>query len=65
VKIEKDEYAGRYEGVFALKTDKTGKIGKMVCGHFKSLQKNGKTILELKTPADIFVSTENGKRFLL
>ena len=61
VKIGKNEYSGSYEGIFALKTDKNGDIEKMVCGNFKSLQKNGKTILELKTPADVFVSKEKGK----
>ena len=58
ITIGTNEYMGSYEGVFALKTDKDGNIEKMVCGNFKSLYKNGVPILELKTPADVFVSKE-------
>ncbi|MDR1129654.1 MAG: hypothetical protein LBK96_01555 [Prevotellaceae bacterium] len=61
VKVGKDEFSGSYQGVFALKTDKKGNIEKLAGGNFRSLQKNGKTILELKNPADILIKTVNGK----
>jgi hypothetical protein len=61
VKLGEDEFSGSYEGVFALKTDKNGKIEKMAGGNFHSLQKNGKTILELKTPTDILIKKVGGK----
>jgi hypothetical protein len=57
-------FTGSYQGVFALKTDSRGRIEKLACGNFKLLKRNGKTILELRTPADIFLTTENGKKVL-
>jgi hypothetical protein len=61
IKIEDGEFSGNYEGVFAIKTNQKGTIEKMVCGNFKSLKKNDETILEIKTPADILLTTEKGK----
>jgi hypothetical protein len=61
VKVGKDEFSGDYQGVFALKTDGKGNIEKLACGNFRSLLKNGRTILELKNPADILVKTVDGK----
>jgi hypothetical protein len=64
VKVGKDEFSGSYQGVFALKTDKKGKVEKLACGNFRSLVKNGKTILELKNPADILIKTIDGKTLI-
>ncbi|MDR1381473.1 MAG: hypothetical protein LBJ47_08355 [Tannerella sp.] len=61
VKIGKDEFSGSYRGVFALKTDRKGNVEKLAGGNFRSLRKNGKTVLELKNPADILVRRVNGK----
>jgi hypothetical protein len=60
IRIGENEFSGSYEGVFALKTDKKGRVEKITCGNFRSLKKNGETILELKTPADIFLTREKG-----
>jgi len=61
VKIDGKEFTGSYEGVFALKTDKNGNLEKLVCGKFKSLKRDGETILELEKPADIMLLSVNGK----
>jgi hypothetical protein len=64
IRIGNDEFSGSYEGVFALKTDKKGRIEKMACGNFKSLRRNNQTILELERPADIFITKEKGKTII-
>jgi hypothetical protein len=62
VQIGEDVFTGSYQGAFALKVDKVGNIEKMACGNFSSLQKNGKTILDLPSPADVLVETHKGKQ---
>ncbi|MDR0844813.1 MAG: hypothetical protein LBN71_06295 [Tannerella sp.] len=61
IKVGENEFTGSYKGIFALKTDSKGKIEKMACGNFMALQRNGVTILEIKTPADLLITKEKGK----
>jgi hypothetical protein len=61
IRIGENEFSGSYEGAFALKTDSKGRIEKMVCGNFRSLQRNGITILKTETPTDIFLTKIKGK----
>lgn len=55
------QFAGSYQGVFALKLNEKGQIEKLACGNFKSLKRDGTTILEIGSPADLFMSVEGGK----
>jgi hypothetical protein len=64
IRIGENEFSGSYQGVFALKADKKGRVKRMTCGNFHSLKKNGTPVLELKTPADIFLTRENGKTII-
>jgi hypothetical protein len=61
IRIGKDVFSGSYQGVFALKTDSKGRIEKLACGNFRSLQRNGVTILKTETPTDIFLTKIKGK----
>ncbi|MDR3260779.1 MAG: hypothetical protein LBT78_02985 [Tannerella sp.] len=64
IQIGENEFIGNYQGVFALKTDKKGRIEKLACGNFQSLKRNGITILELQSPADIYITTVKGKQVI-
>lgn len=46
-------YTGSYQGVFALRLDKSGEIERLVCGNFKSLQRDGQIILASDQATDI------------
>ena len=59
ITIDSDNYSILYKGLAALKTDKDG-VKKFTAKGFKQLTKNGKVILKLDTPKDIYLEKENG-----
>lgn len=60
--INGDSYTGEYMGLMAIKVSSGGYLEKLACRQFKELKKNGKTILALNKPSDMFLfRCENGK----
>lgn len=53
--IDGDHYKGAYTGVLAILSNKKQGLQKLACGNFKQLKKNGKVILELDKPADVYL----------
>lgn len=56
-----DQYIIKCNGLAAIKIDASGKLEKLVATNFSSLAVNGKAILSLEKPSDIFVTVENEK----
>ncbi|WP_263367405.1 hypothetical protein [Edaphobacter bradus] len=53
-------FRGSYEGVFAIKTTKDGTIEKLACGQCGPLSRDGREILRLQKPADLFIRNDVG-----
>lgn len=51
-------YTGKYQGMVALDVDEQGKVKRLACGAFDELFRNGKSILKIKSPADIVLTTD-------
>ena len=49
---------GKYQGMVALDIDETGTIKRLACGAFDELFRDGKSILKIKSPADIVLVTD-------
>lgn len=56
--IDGDRYEGEYTGVMAILSDKKQGLQKLACGNFKQLKKNGKVVLELEKPADVYLERQ-------
>lgn len=59
ITIGNNVYTGKYQGLVALDTDEQGNIKRFACGSFDELFRNGKSILKVKSPADIVLTTNN------
>ena len=55
VDVNGHRFSGAYMGVFALKAASDGAIEKLACGACAGLSRDGREVLNLKTPADIVV----------
>jgi hypothetical protein len=51
-------FSGFYEGVFAIKTTQDGRILKLACGNCSSLERDGRKVLRMKTPADLVLKSD-------
>lgn len=51
-------YTGKYQGVVALDVDEQGKVKRFTCGAFDELFRNGKSVLKIKSPADIVLTSD-------
>lgn len=58
ITIGDNVYTGKYQGVVALDVDEQGKIKRFACGAFDELFCNGKSVLKIKSPADIVLSSD-------
>jgi hypothetical protein len=56
-----NSFSGSYKGMAAIKVDPEGNLQKLAATGFSSLYKNGKEILYLSKPADIFIAVQNEK----
>lgn len=65
IKIGEHQFSGKYQGIFALKVDTKGRIEKLACGNFTSLKRDGETILEIESPADVILEDRNSVPTLL
>lgn len=55
------DYTGTYHGLSAIKADRQGNLEKFTAAGFQELQKNGKVLLKLDQPADLFVTVKDGR----
>lgn len=53
VEVNGHRFSGTYVGVFALKAGRDGSIEKLACGGCGTLSRDGHTVLELRSAADI------------
>lgn len=51
-------YTGKFQGFVALDVDEQGKVKRLACGSFDELFRNGQSILKIKSPADIVLTTD-------
>lgn len=58
ITIGKNVYTGKYQGFVALDVNEQSKIKRFACGAFEELFRNGKSILKVKSPADIVLTTD-------
>ena len=58
ITIGDNVYTGKYQGAVALDVDEQGKIKRFACGAFDELFCNGKSVLKIKSPADIVLSSD-------
>ena len=56
ITIGENVYTGKYQGAVALDVDEQGKIKRFACGAFDELFRNGKSVLKIKSPADIVLT---------
>lgn len=56
-----NDFSGSYKGMAAIKVDSEGNLQKLAATSLSSLYKNGREILHLSKPADIFISVQNNK----
>ncbi|WP_090660596.1 hypothetical protein [Parafilimonas terrae] len=64
VNISGDVYAGQYKGLAIIDADKKSGLKKFAAAGFVQLVKNGKTLLQLNEPADVFITSKNGQYFI-
>ena len=58
VTVEGHLFSGSYEGVFAIKAAKDGKVEKLACGQCGPLSRDGQEILQLEKPADLLLRSD-------
>ena len=58
IRVGNHVYTGKYQGMVALDIDETGTIKRLACGAFDELFRDGKSILKIKSPADIVLVTD-------
>jgi len=63
IRLNGHTWSGAYVGVFALKVNSFGKIEKLAAGGFAHLFCDGKPILSLSAPADLFIRREPDVRY--
>lgn len=64
VKIEGNEYAGKYKGLAVIAADKKSGISKFAASGCKEISQDGKILLRLTEPADIFILRQ-GTHYLI
>ncbi|MBI1343317.1 MAG: hypothetical protein GC171_10335 [Terrimonas sp.] len=57
-------FSGTYKGLAAIEVDQEGRLRKLAASGFSSLERDGKTILQLNKAADIFLVTAKDRRIL-
>lgn len=58
IHIGNNVYTGKYQGAVALDVDEEVQIKRFACGAFDELFCNGKSILKIKSPSDIVLTTD-------
>lgn len=53
ITVNGHRFEGTFEGVFAIKAAKDGTIEKLACGDCNSLERDGREVLRMRTPADL------------
>ncbi len=54
-------FSGSYEGMAAIKVNNRGEVVKLAARKFGALYRNGKKIMYLSRPADLFLHVHNGR----